>query len=619
LRYIRLGEHEILRHWYVAVRDHNWDTIPFTLSNVQVNSRADSFDIVFTTSHRQKEIDFAWQGQITGDAQGTIRFVMDGQVNRTFRRNRIGFCVLHPMTCAGLPVEWVKVDGTREQSVFPQTISPHQPFLELRGMKHEVVPGVWAELQFAGETFETEDHRNWTDASIKTYCTPLRLPFPVEVKTGERIVQAVTLLLHGQIPTVSVPAKPLTVSLAEAPLKPLPRLGLGMASHGQSLQPQEITRLKILNPAHLRVDVVLADPHCEHRLWQASREAEALRVPLEVALFLSDAAAEELSRLPEVLTRVKPLVCTWLIFHSKEKTTRGKWVQQALPVLKAYVPAAKLGTGTNMYFTELNRNRPSLEGVEVVSYSINPQVHAFDNTTLVENLEAQRITVESARQFIGDTLLAISPVTLRPRFNPNATGPEPAPAPGELPLPVDVRQMSLFGAGWTMGSLKYLAESGVYSITYYETTGWRGVMETAQGSPLPDTFRSQPGTVFPLYHVFADIAPFAGGVVLPMRSSDPLRVDALGMHKDRQVRVLVANLSPEPQRVTVMGVTSSVRIRPLDEQNVEYAMHAPEEFCQERGKEVETTQGHLELLLPPYALTRIDYQALAGGLWEVPP
>ena len=34
---------------------------------------------------------------------------------------------------------------------------------------------------FNGETFEMEDQRNWTDASFKTYCTPLSLPYPIKI------------------------------------------------------------------------------------------------------------------------------------------------------------------------------------------------------------------------------------------------------------------------------------------------------------------------------------------------------------------------------------------------------------------------------------------------------
>jgi len=635
LRYIRLGEREVIRQIYMALRDPSWDTIVPVLSDLQINARTDNFEVTFTASHKRGEIDFSWRGHITGDPQGTVRFLMDGVAHRTFQRARIGFCVLHPMECAGLPVELFKVDGTRERSRFPLAISPHQPFLDLRGMAHEVVPGVLAEVRFEGEIFETEDHRNWTDASFKTYCTPLRLPYPVEVKAGEKVIQSVTLSLHSSqewkegrgrewedhlrshisVSAASPQAKPLTLSIGEAPLGALPRIGLGMASHGQPLRPQEVSRLKALHLSHLRVDLPLTGSEYERRLHQAKVEAEALGVQLEVALFLPDGAEVEvhghaplLDRLKKVLAQIKPPVGTWLIFSTAEKsTTPERLVQCVRPVLTEYAPAAKIGAGTNAYFTEVNREHPPLGVIDLVAYSINPQVHAFDDATLVENLVAQRATVESARRFIGDKWLAITPVTLRPRLKPDGSGPEPKAAPGELPPQVDVRQMSLFGAGWTVGSLKYLAEGGVHSVTYYETTGWRGVMETEQGAPLPDKFPSRPGTVFPLYHVFADVSPFADGTVIPVRSSDSLQADALGVRKDGRTRVIVASFNPSSQQVTVTGLPAQAWLRYLDERHAELAMQEPEAFCREKGKEVEIKKGHLELELPPYGLIRLDY------------
>ena len=216
--------------------------------------------------------------------------------------------------------------------------------------------------------------------------------------------------------------------------------------------------------------------------------------------------------------------------------------------------------------------------------------------------------MESARQFAGGLPLAVSTVTLKPRFNPDATGPEPEPAPGELPAQVDPRQMSLFGAGWTLGSLKRLGESGAYSLTYYETTGWRGVMETEDGSPLPAKFRSLAGSVFSLYHVFADAGEFAGGSVIPSTSSAPLQVEGLAMARQGHTRILLANLSAEPQSVRVTGpkLGRSVRVRLLDETNAERAMTAPEQFRAEIGERVQTSQGELELLLRPFALARLD-------------
>ena len=616
LRYIRFGKHEILRRVYVAVRDHNWDTILPQLSNVQIEHDSDAFHITYDVKNKGANVDFFWQGTIAGDADGTITFSMDGEALSTFRRNRIGFCVLHPMGCAGIPCRIEKVDGAVEESAFPITIAPQllidgeikpvTPFNNMRSVRYEVTSGVEAEVRFEGEIFEMEDQRNWTDASYKAYGTPLSQPFPVEVAAGTKISQRITLALKtgdkSSIERQEATSQPLTLEISSGDPRPLPRIGLGVASHGEPLNTEELERLKRLNLSHLRVDVDLTQPDYESTLRRATDEARGLGVSLEVALFLTDAAAEELRAFAEVVDRLKPPVGAYLIFHKTEASTSAQWVAQA----RSYLSDAKIGAGTNAYFTDLNRGRPPVEVLDLVCYSLNPQVHAFDNSSLMETLEAQATTVESTQQFASGLPIAVTPVTLLARFNPNATGPEPEPAPGELPAQVDIRQMSLFGSGWTLGSIKYLSESGASSVTYYETTGWRGVMERAGGSPLPEKFRSLPGTVFPLYHVFADVGEFAGGEVLVSKSSDPLKVEGIVLRKNGKTRTLLANLTSDSQQVRVGNLTGTVRVRHLDETNAQYAIASPEAFRAETGELVGDAEGTLELNLLPYAIAQID-------------
>jgi hypothetical protein len=611
LRSIRLGEREILRRVYVAIRDRNWGTVPSRLSNLRKEVGSDSFRIAYDAENRQGEIHLFWKGTIAGDATGTITFTMEGEARSTFLRNRIGFCVLHPIReCAGEPCVVEKVDGTTLRGAFPRYISPHQPFLDLRAIAHEIIPGVWAEVRFAGDIFEMEDQRNWSDASYKTYCTPLRLPFPAEIKAGTKVSQSVTLILKGKVPEVRAESRGAAVlfTVGQTPPTPLPRIGLGVASYGQPLTPKELARLKALNLSHLRVDLNLFEPQYSSVLRRANKEARALGVPLEIALTLSDRAVEELVGLTGSLEGMKPEVCTWLVFHAAEKSTSEKWVKLARSCLAGYNPKAKIGGGANAYFAELNRGRPPVNVLDIASFSINPQVHATDNASLVENLEAQGATVESARQFLGGLPVAVTPITLKPRFNPNATVPEPEPAAGELPAQVDARQTSLFGAAWTTGSLKYLAESAAYSMTYYETSGWRGVMETQTGSSLPEKFRSLAGSVFPLYHVLADAGEFRAGGVVVSTSSAPLQVDGLVLREDRRTRILLANLGAEPRHVRVVNANlgAQVRVKHLDETNAETAMQSPESFRAELGSLIQSPGGSIELLLRPYALARID-------------
>jgi D-apionolactonase len=612
LRYVKLGSYEILREIYVAVRDRNWGTVPGKLSNLEIEETDNSFSVSFDMEHEQDDINFFWHGKIKAETIGTLSFIMDGEARSTFKRNRIGICVLHPINgCAGKPCRIEKVDGQIEETSFPDLISPHQPFLDLKAITHEVDPGVWAEVKFSGDVFETEDQRNWTDASFKTYSTPLALPFPVEIKKETKIFQSVELHLKGIEEKKYVKdSKPESffLDIGQPSTIPLPRIGLGMSSYGQPLTQNEIVKLKLLNLSHLRLDLYPSNSDYPSLLKQATMDAVSLGVELEIALFLSEKAEDELMSLAAQLNLIKPKICTWLVFKEGDFSTNEQLMGLAREYLSNFNPKAKIGSGTNAWFTQLNRNRPQTELLDLISYAVSPQVHAFDNTTLIENLEGIAFTVENMHQITGGKVpLSISPITLKPRFNPSATDPKLNPLLNGLPTAVDVRQMSLFGAGWTAGSLKYLAENQVYSATYYETIGWRGVMECETGSREPNAFHSLPGAVFPIYHVLADVGEFAGGMVIPTRSSDSHKLIGLGIYKNGKSRIILANLCEEVLRVSVGKVSESVYVRHLNEKNAESCMLKVEEFRNKNGDLIKSKDGILNLELLPFAIASIDW------------
>ncbi|HVR75429.1 MAG TPA: hypothetical protein VMT52_13930, partial [Planctomycetota bacterium] len=247
LRYIRLGDVEIVRRLHVSVRDRNWGTVAPRLSNVVVEKHADSFRVSFDAESREGEIDFAWRGEVTGAPDGTIAYTLDGEARSDFLRNRLGFCILHPIReCAGAPCRVVHADGSVEEGTFPRLIAPRAPFQEMRAIFHEVTPGVRADLEMEGEIFEMEDQRNWTDASFKTFCTPLRIPFPAAVSRGARIAQSVTLRLRGKAPPrpARAPGDQVSIEVHGGGGRPLPEMGLGAASHGEPLTEREILRLR---------------------------------------------------------------------------------------------------------------------------------------------------------------------------------------------------------------------------------------------------------------------------------------------------------------------------------------------------------------------------------------
>ena len=551
----------------MVFQDRNWTARPWIITDdVAIDEAAGSFSIAVTGRGTFDAEPFTWTAAITGQPDGTIAYSMSGQASAPFIRNRLGLCVLHPGGStsidgvAGQKCTVEHVTGQTVQSAFPLEISPDQPFLDIRAFTHEVMPGVWATIRFTGETFETEDHRNWSDASFKTYCTPISLPFPVTVLPGDVIEQTVTLFLSAPPPSSASGQQlrahahrrqPATITVPPSALRhPLPRLGFQLDADGHVLTDREVPLLRALEPAHLRIDIDAAGPFAQSRLNSGLHQARLLGSRLVPALFAtSPTDLDQFSDLSEADAR---LIDHWLVFDANSKVTPSPLIAAAR---RALGPGAVIGGGTNLYFTELNRERPDGAGADILSFSINPQVHASDDETIVQNLATQAVIAANARDICGAARISVSPVTLRPRFNPNATAPELDFSNTPLPSDVDARQSSGLGAAWTAMSVKYLAESGsIDSITYYELTGWKGLLERETPSQ-PVDFRSHPGESFPVYAVFAGLAGFTH--VRPCTSSDPARFDALIIEADGSLRILIANFTAEPLSIIVSGLNIS--------------------------------------------------------------
>jgi hypothetical protein len=616
VRYVRAGGAEAVRRVYVAVRDVNWNTIPADVSDLRITERDGGFEATFSCRHRHGDIDFRWEGSIVGEPDGSITYRMDGRAESEFDFNRIGFCVLHPFeesrdaAYRGI-TEDGEITGRLPDLIEPQRFEDGRYvalFDAVSDFEVELPGDGRVSFAFEGDLFEMEDQRNWTDASHKTYGTPLRLGYPHRARPGDRIAQAVRIRVQPPAAPQPSGGAGAELTLAAATGERVGRLGLGAPTHRAALSERHVELLRALAPDHLRADVRLADRDHRATLRRVLDDCARLGCGLELVLYLMEDDADLLSGVVEELGGVRPVRV--LVFAADasspgaRETTPGSLV--ALVRARLGFGDVAIGGGTDMYFCELNRTRPDAGAMDVVAWSVNPQVHAFDDRSIMETPAAQAETVRTARSFSGPVPLAVTPVTLKPRFNANATRPDDGPSSGELPVPVDPRQASLFAAAWTVASLKRLLEAGVASATYFEPIGWRGLIELAEGAPLPDRFPSQPGMVFPLYHVFADLAKRRGDAVHAVDASDDLRVTALAVRGAGGLRVLAANLTAEEVSVRLGGLEgASATVRILDAGTVEAAATSPEQFRRD-VRPAAVQAGALELRLGAYGVATID-------------
>jgi hypothetical protein len=569
LRYISKGKCEIIRMIYSAIRDKEWLTVNPVISDEDIELNEDSFRIRYSCLYKYGDINFLAHYSIEGKLDNSVVFSFEGEALNSFEKNRIGFCVLHPVTCyAGETCQIIHTNDESETLRFPESISPYQPFSDIKSMRWKI-SGMECFLNFYGDVFETEDQRNWTDASFKTYSTPLKIPYPVKMEKGSRISQRIELKVKVKAKAeaeaeAEAEKSAVLISIYPEVIKGLPKIGIGRSTRPAPLTDSEINILKELRFDHYRVEIFLFANDWKANADIAVNEAIIMDYPLEFALFFDDNFEDQAKDFIVWIKNNKTDIVLINLFHRTYPTTSDLIINKVSPLLKKVLSGIKIGCGTNANFAQLNRNRPESGFYDYITYSIHPQEHASDNSTLIENLQAQEHTVKSAALFANNKGIRVSPVNIRRRFNANISNFEIPRIQKDMPPQVDSRLMSLFGACWTVGSLKYLAEAGATGVTYYETAGERGIIQGDIPSRWPDEFMTVEGMMFPVFFVFKYLLKYKSWQLIKSVSSDPLKINCLILYKGHYVKIILVNFTSSELQVYIGDCFGGFTIKQLN-------------------------------------------------------
>jgi len=510
----------VLRSIRGVARDQDWGTLPPVVTGV-------------SSLHNSLRVDVALgdlSAQLTVEALGDeldVRWTC--HVHTAFLRNRLGLVALHPPTLAGEALEITHPEGDTEASAFPVEISAHQPAFDISalGWDHD---GLAVHLEFTGDVFEMEDQRNWTDASFKTYSTPLELPFPVEVAAGSVVEQGIRISARSLRPAITAPADD-RIELVDAG-RAVPSIGTSASTGSTTGRP---------TADFLLVELPVSTPVWPEVLDRAV--AEAGELPLDVRIVGASA-----DRIGDVIDAIAPLnVIRVGVFSADTHVSEPElWHALGDGLASRGLGIITVG-GTRAHFTELNRTLHRLPGdIAEHTFSVTPEMHATGREQLVESIAMQRLVAENAGR-LTEGPVHVGPVTLRARFNAVATTPTPDALVTDLsagygaavnPDATDPRHSAPAILAWTVASAAALSVDGVASITWFEASGPRSAsldwLTTLAGAPLLEALDA------------------------------PAGLWAIGARSGDTATVLVANLRPVAATVTVaaLGAEQLVELEP---------------------------------------------------------
>jgi len=617
LRYIRLNDVEVLRAIAFLVRDENWGTFNPEIGNLAVKQGKSGFEVSYEARCADAKRALTYRTRIVATADGTLRFDATALPHTDFLTNRAGFVVLHPLKgVAGCPVEILHVDGRKVKDEFPAIISPMQPFYDIRALSHQVMPGVWATCRMEGDTFEMEDHRNWTDASFKTYVRPLALPWPYTLPAGSEIKQSVSLSFSGKLPKPKAAAasKAVSVDVGRAGNLGVPKIGLGVGVEEVDASTAAVALIKAAEPQILvcQVDGRQGNGLSVLRRYRRLADASGVDVVLEIILPGQQAPEIELGRIARDVNDSGIVPAAIAVSPAADLKavlpgSRGPKVPELADIYRAAraaFPGIPLGGGVFSFFTELNRKRPPADMLDFVTHTTCPIVHAADDVSVMETLEALPFVIQSTKSFIGRTPYRVGPSAIAARDNPYGASSAPNPNNNRVCLAkMDPRQRGLFGAAWTLGYAAAFAYGGIEVVSLGAPTGPAGIVYRRTDYPQPYFDELKGPAVYPLYHVIAGLGSALGHKLMAVKSSDPATVACLAYRGSKGPVLWLANLTGGEQAVKIGGLgKAAMQLHLLDEDGFQTATTDPA-FLEKPGRKLRSAGS---VKLGAYAVARLS-------------
>jgi len=610
IRYIRFCGSEVLRGIAYLVRDKNWGTYAPKIENLKVKQGKDSFTITYTATCKDKSQGIRYTALIEGNAKGTVKFSATGTPLTNFVTNRTGFVVLHPLVgVVGEPVEIVHTDGKTKKSKFPKYISPGQPVFEIRALKHQVMPGVAATVLMEGNKYEMEDHRNWMDASYKTYVCSLLDPWPYTLKKGEAFDQSITVTIEGKPKQKIAKASGGIAVTMGKPKGRMSAVGIGVPMAEAKHALGKIEPIAMLAPAHLVCQIDGRNKGQAEAAAAFRRLGEACKAPmtLEIILPAKAPATDEMHAIASELRAAdfKPdaVVITQahdlMSFQPNTPRPWGPTYEEMAAAVRETLPGVPVGGGMLSYFTELNRKRPPKSVFDFITHTVCPIVHAADDISVMETLESLPSIIASTRAMIGKTPYHWGPSSIPCRTNPYGAAVTPNPGNSRVCLAdMDPRQRGLFAAAWNLGLAAAAARGGIARVAFGAVTGPQGAVYRKANYQQP-WFDGSEAIVYPVYHLLAGLMPASGARLIDTVSSAPSTVVSLGLKGMRGPVLWLANLSAEPQKVKVGGFSGPAMLHIIGESNFKPAAMRADYLAGTTLKKVTGIE------LGPYAVARL--------------
>lgn len=398
-----------------------------------------------------------------------------------------------------------------------------------------------------------EDQRNWTDASFKTYCRPLVHPFTYTIKAGETVSQTIRISVRGNGKDLSTTAQTQLRMDADGRF---PRIALAVERGWQpTVEYFDLIRKTGVKSFQLRIGPDIDEAFCR----SAGELVQSIDAEADIEIVLPQGVEPE-TTLKDVARRtaeaglVPQRVIALPEAYLKSHQPSGPWPDGPTPAdcataARSAFPDALIGGGVLTNFTELNRCRPDPASCDFITHGTTAIVHAADDRSVIETIEALPQVLESASGLAADKPYRLGLVSIGMRSNPYGNDVAENPEQTRRAMAMhDPRQRGLFAAAFAVGALASMKNVAVDFVALGAPRGPFAITAQDQAVQRPYFDAAPDAVVYPIYHVVRATAAMSGRPRI-LIAGLPTGIAAVATREESITNLIFANLGDGPTTV----------------------------------------------------------------------
>ncbi len=375
---------------------------------------------------------------------------------------------------------------------------------------------------------------------------------------------------------------------------PFPPVGFCRLSRLDQLSKPEITALSKFNFSFYTLLLNLFEEGWKEEFKKANNEAKGLKIPMQVIMQFGTDIESELKDFIELCNSIFPFVEEVIVIQKDHNVTPDGLLHRVLASLREGLHHVKIGVGGFRSLEEICAQKPDLSDADFLTIPFQTGLDPESIARKHLDTKHQIDQVHSLQSAAHPKDIYVTPMSLNAGLSFLAADPS-------LLFVSESKVVSYLAAsGKAISDFKKLVFSGVNSISFYENGGKTEVFTADHSKTNLEKINS-----IPFFYLLREVLEMNNGFIIEASNSLSSVIDSFVFTASGKVKTMLINLTAEPRKVLLFGISIHSKIINHDASSIKDALLIDDSLTPIPGVDLNFQNGSAVINMQPFGIALI--------------